>query len=137
MRGRKFLIDTNVFIDGVKRGWTKTTDLVLYLLTNPEFEIVANDVLIAEYEKYARELNAGEFLEFLKTRVNVSNPSKSEIEKCKQYFPEEEIADIIHAATCLKTGAILITNDRDFDEIKKAGLINVWSISEAINRLLD
>lgn len=137
MRGRKFLIDTNVFIAGVKRGWTKTTDLVLYLLTNPEFEIVANDVLIAEYEKYARELNAGEFLEFLKTRVNVSNPSKSEIEKCKQYFLEEEIANIIHAATCLKTGAILITNDRDFDEIKKAGLIKVWSISEAINRLLD
>jgi len=133
---KRFLIDTNVFIAGVKKGWTKTTDLILYLLTNPDFEIVADDVLIAEYEKYAKELNAEEFLEFLKIRVNVFNPSKSEIERCKPYFPEEEIADVIHAATCLKTNAILITNDRDFDEIKKAGLIEVWSISEAINRLL-
>lgn len=97
---------------------------------------MADDVLIAEYEKYAKELNAEDFLEFLKTRVNVFNPSKSEIERCKPYFPEEEIADVIHAAACLKTNAILITNDRDFDEIKKAGLIEVWSISEAINRLL-
>ena len=106
MRGKSFLIDTNVFIAAVKKGWTKTTDLVLYLLTNPEFEIVANDVLIAEYEKYAKELSAEDFLEFLKIRVNVFNPSKDEIEKCKRYFPEEEAADVIHAATCLKTSAL-------------------------------
>jgi len=130
------LIDTNVFIAAVKKGWTKTTDLVLHLLANPDFEIVANDVLIKEYEKYARELNAEEFLEFLKLRTVISNPSKNEIEKCKPYFPENEAADVVHAATCLKAKAILITNDRHFDKIKETGLIEVWSISEAITRIL-
>ncbi len=61
MQSTRFLIDTNVFIAAIKRGWTKTTDLILHLLTNPEFEIIANDVLITEYEKYTRELNAEEF----------------------------------------------------------------------------
>jgi len=129
------LIDTNVFIAAVKKGWTKTTNLVLYLLANPDFEIVANDVLIAEYEKYAKGLNAEEFLEFLKLRITVLNPSENEIEKCKPYFPENEAADVVHAATCLKAEAILITNDKHFDKIKEAGLIEVWNISEAITRI--
>ena len=129
------MIDTNVFIAAVKKGWTKTTDLVLHLLANPDFEIVANDVLIAEYEKYAKGLNAEEFLEFLKLRIVILNPSENEIEKCMSYFPENEAADIVHAATCLKAKAILITNDRHFDKIKEAGLIEVWNISEAITRI--
>ncbi len=33
------------------------------------------------------------------------------------------------------SGAVLITNDRDFDRIRDAGLIEVWSISEAIRKL--
>ena len=125
MQERRFLIDTNVFIAAIKKGWTKTTDLVFHLLTRAEFEIVANDVLIAEYEKYARSLNAEEFLEFLKLRITVVNPSESEVETCRPYFPESEVADVIHAATCLKTKAVLITNDRHFDRIKESHLIKV------------
>jgi len=136
-RNTRFLIDTNVFIAAVKRGWTKTTDLVFYLLTNPEIEVVANDVLLAEYERYAKELDAKEFLDFLKLRIAVINPSIDEIKKCKPYFPENEYADVIHAATCLKADAVLITNDRHFDRIKEAKLIKVWSISDAIDRLLS
>ena len=64
-RYTRFLIDTNLFIAAVKKGWTKTTDLILNLLTNPDLEIIANDVLLAEYEKYSKELSAEEFLEFL------------------------------------------------------------------------
>ena len=40
------------------------------------------------------------------------------------------------ASTCLKAEAVMITNDKHFDKIKKAGLIRVWSISEAIRELL-
>ena len=138
MQGRstRFLIDTNVFIAAVKKGWTKTTELVLHLLSNPKYVLVANDVLLAEYEKYARTLKAESFLEFLKLRVVIVNPSDEEVKLCRQYFPEDEIADAVHAATCLKTDAILITNDKHFDAIKKAGLIEVWDISEAISRIL-
>ena len=41
----------------------------------------------------------------------------------------------MHAATCLQAKAVLITNDRDFDGIKESGVIEVWSISEAIRKL--
>ncbi|HEC86493.1 MAG TPA: type II toxin-antitoxin system VapC family toxin [Thermoplasmatales archaeon] len=135
-RSTRFLIDTNVFIAAVKKGWTKTTDLILNLLTNSDFEIIANDVLLAEYEKYSKELSAEEFLEFLKVRVSVVNPSENEIEKCKSYFPENEMADVVHAATCLKKRAILITNDRHFEKIKEAGLIEVWGISRAVDEMI-
>ena len=68
-RNTRFLIDTNVFIAAIKKGWTKTTELVLHLLSNPKYVLVANDVLLAEYEKYAKTLKAENFLEFLKLRV--------------------------------------------------------------------
>jgi predicted nucleic acid-binding protein len=56
---------------------------------------------------------------------------------CKPFFPPGESADIVHAATCLHTGAILITNDAHFRRISEEGLIKVWSISEAIERILE
>jgi predicted nucleic acid-binding protein len=43
---------------------------------------------------------------------------------------------VVHAATCLHTGAILISNDAHFDGIKEDGIIEVWSITEAIKKLL-
>jgi len=131
-----FLIDTNVFIAAVKKGWTKTTELVLHLLSNPEFVLVANDVLLAEYERYAKAFDAENFLEFMRLRVTIINPSDDEIRMCRQYFPESEVADAVHAATCLKTNAVLITDDKHFDLIRKAGLIEVWNTSEATRNLL-
>ncbi len=52
-------------------------------------------------------------------------------------MPGTETADIYHAATCLKTGSILITNDKDFQELNKHRIIEVWSITEAIRKLID
>lgn len=53
-----------------------------------------------------------------------------------QVFPREEAVDAVLAATCLQEGAVLITNDKDFGRIAEAGIIDVWSITEAINKLL-
>ncbi len=130
----KFLIDTNVFIAAVKKGWTKTTELVLHLLSNPEFVLVANDVLLAEYERYAKAFDAENFLEFMRFRITIVNPSDDVIRTCMQYFPENKVADAVHAATCLKTNAVLITDDKHFDLIGKAGLIEVWNASEVSPR---
>jgi predicted nucleic acid-binding protein len=55
---------------------------------------------------------------------------------CKAHIRTPDKADVLHAATCLQTGAILITNDKHFDRIKKKGLIEVWSIGEAVKKLL-
>jgi len=37
----------------------------------------------------------------------------------------------------LKTGAIIITNDKHFGKIGKEGLIKVWNIKKAIEELLE
>lgn len=65
------------------------------------------------------------------------NPSQEEIDACAPFFPESELSDIIHAATCLYADAILITNDHHFIKIKKSNLVEVWSITKAIKILLD
>jgi predicted nucleic acid-binding protein len=33
---------------------------------------------------------------------------------CRPFFPESQYADIVHAATCLEAGAIIVTNDAHF-----------------------
>ena len=72
----------------------------------------------------------------LKDRIELVEPKREHLEACKQYFPEGEHADLYHAATCLKTGATLISNDKHFDRIRQAGIIQVWKISEAIREIL-
>lgn len=134
-RNTRFLVDTNVFIAAVKRGWTKTTDLLLYLLTS-DYELVGNGVLLAEYRRYAEVLNAMDLFEFLRKRVKIVNPSKEDVLKCLKYFPPNQVADAVHAATCLKTKAVIITNDKYFEKISKEGLIEVWKIEKAIQELL-
>jgi predicted nucleic acid-binding protein len=135
-RSSRYLLDSTVFIAAVKRRWTKSTELIYHLLNSPA-EIFANELLIFEYEKYARTLGTYELLIYLKKAVIQVNPSQEEIDTCAAFFPESEMSDIVHAATCLYADAILITNDRHFDRIKKAEIIEVWSNAKAIKRLLD
>jgi hypothetical protein len=120
----------------VKRKWTKSTELIYCLLDSPA-ELFANDLLIFEYEKYARTLGTYELLNYMKKSVIQVNPLQEEIDVCAPFFPESELSDIVHAATCLYVDAILITNDSHFNKIKDSGLIEVWSNTKAIKKLLD
>ena len=93
--------------------------------------------LTFEYEKYANTLGTFVLLDYLKKAVIQVNPSQEEIDTCAPFFPESELSDIVHAATCLYADAVLITNDNHFNKIKTAELIEVWSNTKAIKRLLD
>jgi predicted nucleic acid-binding protein len=135
-KSSRYLLDNTVFIAAVKRGWTKSTELIYYLLDSPA-ELFANELLIFEYEKYAKTLDTYELLDYLKKTLIQVNPSQEEIDTCAVFFPESELSDIVHAATCLYADAVLITNDNHFSKIKKAGIIEVWSNTKAIKRLLD
>jgi len=141
----RYLIDSNVFIAGTKSGWTRTTDLIVQLLDGP-FELIGDEVLYFEYDKWAKILGIYDLFNYLARRVTINNPTEGEISKCAPFFetymPDppnlpvvSNFADMIHAATCLGTDAILITNDRHFDKIKTVKLIEVWSIPEAISML--
>ena len=49
----RYLIDNNLFIAATKRGWTRSTDLLTYLLDGP-FELIGDEVLYFEYDKWAK-----------------------------------------------------------------------------------
>jgi len=49
------LIDTNLFVAAVKSGKTKSTELLLMLIDGP-WDLVADDILISEYERYGSSL---------------------------------------------------------------------------------
>lgn len=134
-RSSRYLLDNTVFIAAVKHKWTKSTELIYHLLDSPA-ELFANELLIFEYEKYAKTLGTYELLGYLKKAIIQVNPSQEEIDTCAAFFPESELSDIVHAATCLYADAILISNDNHFNRIKKVGIIEVWSNTEAIRRLL-
>ena len=135
-RSSRYLLDNTVFIAAVKRRWTKSTELIYHLLDSPA-ELFANELLIFEYEKYAKTLGTYELLNYLKKAVIQVNPSQEEIDACAAFFPESELSDVVHAATCLYADAVLITNDNHFNKIKRAELIEVWSNTKAIKRLID
>ena len=134
-RSTKFLIDTNLFVAAVKSGKTNSTDLLVRLIEGT-WDLVADDILIAEYERYSLKFGAHDFFELIRRRVIIIEQWDEDILKCKQYFPAGSGADVVHAATCLQTGAVLISNDSHFDGIKDAGIIEVWSITDAIKKLL-
>lgn len=132
--GSRYLIDNNLFIAATKTGWKRSTDLLVHLLDSP-IELIGNEVLYFEYEKWAKIIGAHDLFNYLNRRVIINNPIEGEISQCAPFFDESQFADMIHAATCLGTRAIIITNDKHFDEIKRASLIEVWSINYAIKIL--
>lgn len=136
-RNTRFLLDTNVFIAAAKRGWTKTTELVIRLITGQE-DLIADEALIGEYSKYAADLGnySQRLLGYLLQKVIILELSDEDIEKCLPFFPDSQKADVLHAATCLSANGILISNDRHFERIRAAGIIEVWNITEAIEKLL-
>ena len=136
-RTTRFLLDTNVFIAAAKRGWTRTTELVIRLIEGQE-DLIADEALVAEYRKYAVEFgNYGQLLlNQILQKAFVLKPFDGEIALCLPFFPERQEADVLHAATCLSAGGILISNDKHFEKIRKSGIVEVWTISEAIERLL-
>jgi len=145
LQKKRFLLDTNVFIAAFKSGYTKTTQLIFKLLSDPNIELVTNSVLLEEYRSWLNKLSSrlpcireqAEILySLIVSKAVLIEPDRYHIEQCKLFIPESEYADLYHAATCLKANAILITNDKDFDRIAETGIIKVWSIARALRELL-
>lgn len=136
-----FFPDTNLFVSAIKNPEKKpySLDLLLELVNNEDLTLIGNKYLFREIEKYQQELEssmARELLSGLKKKMRIAEVDMDSIKICKPYFPESELSDIIHVATCLKEDAILITNDKHFEKINNKGLIEIWSISKAIKELI-
>ncbi|MFN4133030.1 MAG: type II toxin-antitoxin system VapC family toxin [Candidatus Hadarchaeales archaeon] len=136
-----FLLDTNMFIAAIKNPerQTSTFQLLLKIVKDPNIKLVGNVLLAHEMSRYAEQFKskrAAVLISALLTKMELVMVPKSYVKLCKPYILTPDKADVLHAATCLQTGATLITNDRHFDRIKKEGIIEVLSVSKAIKKLL-
>jgi len=135
------LLDTNVFISAVKdpRRQTGTLRLILKIIGSPRTGLVGNDLLAEEMARYAELLKsetAATLLHALIAKMEIIDARENYLRACKAYIKTPDRADILHAATCLQTNAILISNDHHFNRIREEGIIKVWTTKEAIKRLL-
>ena len=137
----KFLLDTNVFVSAIKdpRKQTGALRLILYIIGEAGIGLVGNDILVEEMVRYAellRSETAATLLCALIAKVEIVNVRENYLKICKSYIETLDKADILHAATCLQTDAVLISNDQHFNRIRDEGIIRVWSTTEAIKKLL-
>jgi len=140
------VVDANVFVAAVKpfakqqraRKIPGSLSLLLRLITDPELELFASQPLLDEYRQLSRELGSETstlIMDRLSAKAHEVTEIKTEIETCKPYIQEKDPADILHAAAALQSEAVLISNDKHFNRIRDAGIVEVWSISEAMRRL--
>ncbi len=135
------LLDTNVFIAAIKapKKETKTLQLILTIIGDEDIRLVGDEFLVEEFIKYAEEFKsetASAILAALLDKMELVHVSDNFIIICKNYIKTPNLADIVHAAACLKTDAVLISNDKHFNKIKDKGIIKIWSVSQAIKELL-
>jgi len=136
-----FLLDTNVLVAAIKRPerQTNTLRLLLKIIEDTRVHLVGNVLLAHEMHRYVelfKSRRAAVLFSALLSKMELVKVQERFVKICKGYIRTPNKADILHAATCLQTGATLITNDRHFDRIKKEGIIEVLSVSEAIRKLL-
>lgn len=137
-----FLPDTNLYVAAIRGGARKTDTLrlLLLLVEGDRFDLVGNRLLIEEYRRYGEAFStptAVGLLAGVVRKVRVVEPAERFLRACEPYFSAVHLADVLHAATCLETGAVLISNDRHFDAIARSGLIRRMTLSQAIRSLLQ
>ena len=134
---RAFLLDTNVFIAAVKNPGRETQSLrlILKIIESEDINLVGDEFLIEELVRYAEEFKsetASWILIRLINKIKLIDVGENFVKICKSYIRTPDLADIVHAAVCLKTDAVLISNDSYFNKIRDEGIITVWSIDKAI-----
>ena len=140
MRSRAFLLDTNLLVAAIKRlpRVTPAFLLVEAVVSNPDIQLVGDSSLLLEYRHYSAAFPShvgSELVENLVARMLLANIDPSHVTIAAPYFGDDSLADMQHAAACLATDAILITNDRDFENLGRSGLVEVWSVSRALREL--
>lgn len=132
------LLDTNVYIAAIRtpRRPTDSLRLVVRLLEG-DFLLVGDDLLAAEYLRYAQVFPSPlsvSLASAILDRMDVIAVEDRFVRACAAYFRPTDLADMVHAATCLQTGATLVSNDKDFDPLARAKLIRRLTVAEAIRR---
>ena len=133
------LPDTNVFVSAVKHPAreTRTYRLIVWLLEREDIRLVGNDLLALEYLRYAEVFpspTATALASAILQGMEIVRVEEPFLLACAPYFRLGNVSDCVHAATCLQTGATLVSNDRHFEPIRKAGVVRVLTVTEAVQR---
>lgn len=134
----RFLIDTNVIVSAIKNPKGDTLRLLIKLIKDPSIRLMGNDLLVEEYLRYAEVFKSKTVLSLVSSlldKIELIRVDESHIRACKPYIKTPDKVDILHAATCLKSGSILITNDKHFDKIREEKIITVWSVSRSLKEM--
>ncbi|MFQ5976239.1 MAG: PIN domain-containing protein [Candidatus Hydrothermarchaeales archaeon] len=122
----------------MKKPRGDTLQLLLRIIDDPEIELVGNDLLLEEMVRYGRLFKSETALLIMGSIINkmgIVRVKDNYIKACRPYISAQSLIDIMHAATCLQTDSILVTNDKDFNDIKDRGIIQIWNIAEALKSL--
>ena len=99
--------------------------------------LVGDEFLAEEMASYAEAFRSetASLLHALISKMDIVEIQERFTAACRSIMGTEDTINVLHAAMCLRKGATLITYDRHFDTIRDEGIIEAWSIAEAIWRL--
>lgn len=137
----RLLLDNNVFIAAIHnpRREMRSLQLLIEIIRNRSLHLVANRYLLEEMSKYSEVYPSPTALLLLRaliSKMDVITVQDRYVKLCLNYMSSDSPVDIVHAATCLQTDSVLISNDKHFERIKQEKIITVWSINDALQLLL-
>ncbi|MBI4415864.1 MAG: PIN domain-containing protein [Euryarchaeota archaeon] len=121
------------------RRETATLRLLLSCLERDDVALVGNPFWVEEMVRYAeafRSETATWLVGALLARTRIARVARRHVAVCARFVTTPDPADVLHAATCLQEGAILVSNDRHFRRVRDEGIVEVWTVAEAVRRLL-
>jgi len=133
------LLDAAVYVSAVRHPEreTGTFRLLGRVLRGGDLRLVEDEVLVREYLRYAQVFpspTAAALAAALAEAMERVAVEERFLLACAPYFRPAQIADCVHAAACLHSGAVLVSNDRHFGPIRKVGIVPVLTATEAVRR---
>lgn len=102
-------------------------------------QLIGDRYLAEEMIRYAEAIpseTAVSLLDAIASKISIVDVEARFLKICRAYVGTTDLSDVYHAAACLQTNSILITDDHHFDRIRDEGIITVWSTKAAIRELL-
>ena len=118
---------------------TGTLRLIIHLIAEDDAMLVGDNYLAEEMLRYTEVYpsdTAASLIEAITHKIKLIDVEERYLKICREYMETTDLSDIVHAAACLQTHSILISDDHHYDRIKAERIINVWSTKTAINELL-
>lgn len=136
----QILLDNNIYVSAIHSPVKETASLklIIKVIQNRHITLIGNKYLLAEMSRYSEAFPSATALMLLRAlvaKIQVINVEERYIKLCMNYMNQSSPVDVIHAASCLQTNSILVTNDKHFDKLRQERIITVWNTKEALENM--